>query len=58
MLPARNQKDFEDIPQTARDQMEFIWLERVDQAIEAALEAAVAKREAEDAPRQLIDADG
>jgi len=38
MLPARNRKDFEDIPQEARRELEFIWLERVEEAIAAALE--------------------
>jgi ATP-dependent Lon protease len=38
MLPARNRRDFEDIPQGARDKLEFIWLERVDDAIAEALE--------------------
>src|SRR5690348_7127226 len=38
MLPARNRKDFEDIPEEARAQMEFIWLERVEEAIASALE--------------------
>ncbi|MFO1088771.1 MAG: endopeptidase La [Hyphomicrobiales bacterium] len=38
MLPARNRKDYEDIPQSAREGLEFIWLERVEQAIENALE--------------------
>ncbi|HYP64339.1 MAG TPA: S16 family serine protease, partial [Acidocella sp.] len=37
MLPARNRKDFEDIPQEARRELEFIWLERVEEAIAAAL---------------------
>ncbi|MGE5162466.1 MAG: endopeptidase La [Sphingobacteriales bacterium] len=37
MLPARNKKDYEDIPQEVRDQLEFIWLERVEEAA-AALE--------------------
>jgi ATP-dependent Lon protease len=40
MLPARNRRDFDDIPQSAREGLEFIWLERVDQAIEAALDPA------------------
>lgn len=40
MLPARNRRDYEDIPQDARDRLEFIWLERVDEAIAAALEPA------------------
>src|ERR1700688_425586 len=38
MLPARNRRDFDDIPQDAREQLQFIWLERVDDAIAAALE--------------------
>jgi ATP-dependent Lon protease len=38
MLPARNKRDFDDIPLGARDQLEFIWLERVDEAIAEALE--------------------
>jgi len=39
MLPARNRRDYDEIPADARDKLEFVWLERVDQAIEAALEA-------------------
>jgi ATP-dependent Lon protease len=39
MLPARNRKDFEDIPQEARSALEFVWLEHVEQAVAAALEA-------------------
>ncbi|KRQ08143.1 endopeptidase La [Bradyrhizobium manausense] len=40
MLPARNKRDYDDIPKSARDNLEFIWLERVDEAIAAALEPA------------------
>ncbi|WP_027534114.1 endopeptidase La [Bradyrhizobium sp. WSM3983] len=46
MLPARNRRDYDDIPKSARDKLEFIWLERVDEAIAAALEPAEAKVEA------------
>jgi ATP-dependent Lon protease len=35
MLPARNRKDFEDIPEETRQQLEFIWLEHVDEAVSA-----------------------
>ena len=42
MLPARNRKDFEDIPEEVRKALEFVWLERVDEAVEAALEPAKA----------------
>jgi ATP-dependent Lon protease len=37
MLPARNRKDIEDIPENARNRIRFVWLEHVDDAIEAAL---------------------
>jgi len=37
MLPARNRRDFDDIPQGARDKLQFVWLERVDDAIAAVL---------------------
>jgi ATP-dependent Lon protease len=40
MLPARNRRDFDDIPQDVRGRLEFIWLERVDDAIAAALDPA------------------
>jgi len=40
MLPARNRKDFEDIPQQAREQLEFVWLEKVEDALDVALEPA------------------
>jgi len=46
MLPARNKRDYDDIPKSARDKLEFIWLERVDEAIASALEPAEAKVEA------------
>jgi ATP-dependent Lon protease len=38
MLPARNKKDYEDIPEEARKGLDFIWLERVDDAVAGALE--------------------
>ncbi|MBA3493374.1 MAG: endopeptidase La [Gammaproteobacteria bacterium] len=37
LLPARNQKDLEDIPEAARDQLNFVWIERVEDALLAAL---------------------
>src|SRR5712671_3037058 len=39
LLPARNRKDLEDVPESARKQVRFVWLERVDDAIAAALVA-------------------
>jgi ATP-dependent Lon protease len=38
ILPARNQKDFEDIPESARQKLEFVWAERVEDALAAALD--------------------
>jgi ATP-dependent Lon protease len=38
MLPARNRRDYDEIPLGARNKLEFIWLERVEDAIAAALE--------------------
>ncbi len=37
LLPARNKKDLEDIPPAAREKLKFVWLERVDDAIKAAV---------------------
>jgi ATP-dependent Lon protease len=37
MLPARNRKDLEDVPESARNQVRFVWLETVDEAVAAAL---------------------
>ena len=39
MLPARNRRDYDDVPEDARAKLEFVWLDSVDQAIEAALQA-------------------
>jgi len=38
MLPARNRRDYDDIPEEARNQLEFIWLERIEEAMAAALD--------------------
>jgi ATP-dependent Lon protease len=38
LLPARNRKNYEDIPEEVRKAMAFTWLENVDEAIGAALE--------------------
>ncbi|HEX2539264.1 MAG TPA: endopeptidase La, partial [Pseudolabrys sp.] len=42
MLPARNKRDFDDIPEEVRNALEFVWLERVEEAVAAALEKKVA----------------
>jgi len=33
MLPARNRKDWDDIPKAARDKLHFVWLENVDDVV-------------------------
>jgi ATP-dependent Lon protease len=38
LLPARNRKDYEDIPEEVRKAVAFTWLDNVDEAIGAALE--------------------
>ena len=37
LLPSRNKKDLEDVPEFTRAQLKFVWLDRVDDAIAAAL---------------------
>ena len=39
LLPARNKKDLDDVPQLSREQLEFIFLDDVTQATRAAIEA-------------------
>jgi len=36
ILPARNKRDFDEVPEEVRNQLEFIWIDRVDQAVSAA----------------------
>ena len=40
LLPARNRKDLEDVPQEARDKLEFVFLDNVDDAASQVIEAA------------------
>jgi ATP-dependent Lon protease len=42
ILPSRNEKDYEDIPEAARSDLRFVWAERVEQVIDAALEPRTA----------------
>ncbi len=39
MLPKRNQRDLEDVPASAREKLEFIWLETVEDAVRCAMGA-------------------
>jgi ATP-dependent Lon protease len=50
MLPERNKKDYEDVPESAREAVKFVWMSTVDDAIAAALEPAP-----EHAPNDLSD---
>ncbi len=43
MLPARNRKDLEDVPEQARAQLEFIFLDDVEQALQGAIDMAQIK---------------
>ena len=56
MLPARNRRDYDDIPEIARREMEFVWLERVEEAVAAALEPKAAEMAPASVP-QLADAE-
>ena len=37
LLPARNEKDFEDVPEDTRKAMKFLWLSDIDQVLKEAL---------------------
>jgi ATP-dependent Lon protease len=37
MLPMRNQRDLDDIPADARAQVDFVWMNEVDDALATAL---------------------
>ena len=39
MLPARNKRDYDDIPEEVRKSLEFIWLERVEDAVAQGLQS-------------------
>ncbi len=43
ILPARNRRDLEEIPAAAREKLEIVWVERVDEAVAAALTPAPAE---------------
>jgi ATP-dependent Lon protease len=56
LLPARNRKDFEDIPDEVRQAMAFVWLETVDDAVRAALGPREAERPPAEAPARAASA--
>jgi ATP-dependent Lon protease len=38
MLPRRNEKDLEDVPLEAREKLQFVWLDRIEDAVSYAIE--------------------
>lgn len=52
MLPARNRRDWDDIPPSARDALKFVWLETVDDALAAALPNEAGDMTASPGPEQ------
>jgi ATP-dependent Lon protease len=46
ILPARNRRDFEDIPETVRRKLEFVWAERIEDVLDRALDEAPPQRAA------------
>ncbi len=42
LLPARNRKDLEDVPQSVRDEIKFVFCERVDDVVREALDIDLA----------------
>jgi ATP-dependent Lon protease len=46
ILPARNRRDLEDIPESVRNRLEFVWAERIEDVLARALEAAPVHRAA------------
>jgi ATP-dependent Lon protease len=46
ILPARNRRDLEDIPDSVRARLEFVWAEKIEDVLARALEEAPAERAA------------
>jgi ATP-dependent Lon protease len=46
ILPARNRRDLEDIPESVRAKLEFVWAEKIDDVLARALEGTPAHRAA------------
>jgi ATP-dependent Lon protease len=46
ILPARNRRDFEDIPESVRKKLEFVWAEKIDDVFARALDQAPEQRAA------------
>jgi ATP-dependent Lon protease len=46
ILPARNRRDLEDIPESVRKRLEFVWADKIEDVLARALEAPTAQRAA------------
>ncbi|MGB6450617.1 MAG: endopeptidase La [Steroidobacteraceae bacterium] len=46
ILPASNRRDFDEIPESTRQRLQFVWAERIDEVLSAALEGAGVPRRA------------
>ena len=46
ILPARNRRDLDDIPESVRKRLEFVWAEKIEDVLERALEQPPAHRAA------------
>jgi ATP-dependent Lon protease len=46
ILPARNRRDLEDIPESVRNRLEFVWAEKIEDVLARALEDLPAQRAA------------
>ena len=46
ILPARNRRDLEDIPESVRKKLEFVWAEKIDDVLERALDGVPTQRAA------------
>ena len=46
ILPARNRRDLDDIPESVRKRLEIVWAEKIEDVLERALEQAPARRAA------------
>jgi ATP-dependent Lon protease len=57
ILPKRNQADLEDLPEEVRESIQFVFVDSVDQVLEAALEPVDSKpkRKAHKAPKALAE---
>ena len=43
ILPARNRRDLDDIPESVRARLEFVWAEKIDDVFARAFEAVPAE---------------